>query len=555
MQLSNSATAPQAAPRPEVPPASPSALPSTPTPATLPCRDPATLEVLGEVPIYSRAEVVAAVERGRRAQAAWGRTSFAQRRHVLRTLLAEIVARQEEICRLASRDSGKTLVDAAMGEVFPVCEKIRYLIAHGEDDLKTESRPSGLMMQKTARVEYHPLGVVGVICPWNFPFHNIFCPVVPALFAGNAVVAKVSELASGSAAGYQALIADVLRRCGHSPDLVQILTGAGETGSALVTSGVEKIYFTGSPENGRRVMAAASETLTDVVLELGGKDPMIICDDADLDQAVAAAMLGVYTACGQMCVGAERLYVFSGIYDRFVEAVCQRVSALRQGPPSLEPPERGRFDVGATTMPRQLEIIERQIADAVHKGARVLVGGRRNPQWPGQFFEPTVIVDVNPSMDLVQHETFGPVMTIQRVDSEEEAIRLANATAYGLGSSVFSKDLARAERIAAGISAGMTVINDFGIAYMVQSAPFGGVCISGLGKINGREGLRACCQIKTVVSDRLPIHPAMSLYPVRSATFPLLTQAVALLYGQDLATRARALWGVGKNLVRLARQR
>ena len=526
-----------------------------PTPQTLPCRDPASLESLGEVPVYSRAQVVQTVERARRAQAAWGRTSFAERRQVLRTLLDEIVARQEDICRLASRDSGKTLVDAAMGEVFPVCEKIRHLLTHGEADLRPESRPSGLMLHKAARVEYHPLGVIGVICPWNFPFHNIFCPVVPALFAGNAVVAKVSELASSSAASYQALIADVLRRCGHSPDLVQIITGAGETGSALVTSGVEKVFFTGSPENGRRVMSAASQTLTPVVLELGGKDPMIICDDADLDQAVAAAMLGVYTACGQMCVGAERLYVFDGIYDRFISEVCDRVRALRQGPPSLEPAERGRFDVGATTMPRQIEIIERQLADAVARGARILVGGRRNPDWPGQFFEPTVLVDVRPDMEIVQRETFGPVMTIQRVHSEEEAVRLANATAYGLGSSVFSKDLRRAERIAAGISAGMTVINDFGIAYMVQSAPFGGLRISGFGQINGREGLRACCHVKTVVSDRLPLHAGVSLYPVRSATFPLLQSAVALIYGSGLKTRAEAALGVGMNLLRLARGR
>jgi acyl-CoA reductase-like NAD-dependent aldehyde dehydrogenase len=499
--------------------------------------------------------VLATVERARRAQVAWGRTTFAQRRQVLRTLLSEIVARQDDICRLASRDSGKTLVDAAMGEVFPVCEKIRYLIAHGQDDLRSESRTSGLMLHQSARVEYHPLGVIGVICPWNFPFHNIFCPVVPALFAGNAVVAKVSELASSSAASYQALIADVLRRCGHSPDLVQIITGAGETGSALVTSGVEKIFFTGSPENGRRVMSAASETLTPVVLELGGKDPMIICDDADLEQAVAAAMLGVYTACGQMCVGAERLYVFDGIYDRFIEAVCARVRTLRQGPPSLEPEERGRFDVGATTMPRQLEIIERQLADAVARGARILVGGRRNPSWPGQFFEPTVLVDVTPDMEIVQRETFGPVMTIQRVHSDEEAVRLANSTAYGLGSSVFSKDLRRAERIAAGISAGMTVINDFGIAYMVQSAPFGGLRISGFGQINGREGLRACCHAKTVVSDRLPLHAGVSLYPVRSATFPLLKSAVALIYGAGVGARARAAFDLGKNLLRLKSQR
>jgi acyl-CoA reductase-like NAD-dependent aldehyde dehydrogenase len=495
--------------------------------------------------------VVARVERGRLAQVAWGRTSFAERRRVLRALLDYILAHQPEICRLASRDSGKTLADAAMGEVFPVCEKIRYLLRHGERDLAPESRPSGLLMHKAARVEYQPLGVVGVICPWNFPFHNILCPVVPALFAGNATIAKVSEWSAWSAADFQAIFDQVLSRCGHSKDLVQIITGDGETGSALVTSGVEKIFFTGSPQNGRRVMAAAAETLTPVVLELGGKDPMIVCDDADLDQAVGAAMLGVFTACGQMCVAAERLYVFDAIYDRFVDEVTRRAAALRQGPPSHD--LGGQFDVGATTMPRQLEIIQRQIDDAVAKGARLMCGGRRNPSWPGQFFEPTVIVDVDHSMALVREETFGPVMTIARVHSEAEAIRLANDSVYGLGSSVFTKDRQRGERIAAGISAGMTVINDYGIAYMVQSAPFGGVRSSGIGRINGREGLRGCCNIKTVVSDKLPVHMSMSLYPIRPATFPLLTSAVSLIYGSGVSQRAQAAVGVARSLLGLLR--
>jgi len=519
-------------------------------PATILCHDPATLERLGEVPALARDEVIERVRRARRAQKAWGQTSFAERRRVLRALLDYILGHQEEICRLCSRDSGKTLVDAAMGEIFPVCEKLRYLITHGEADLRPERRPSGLLMHKAARVEYSPLGVVGVICPFNFPFHNILCPTVPALFAGNAVVAKVSEWTAWSAADFQAMFDKVLASCGYPADLVQIITGGGETGSALVNSGVEKIFFTGSPENGRRVMAAASETLTPVELELGGKDPMIVCDDADLEQAVGAAMLGTFTACGQMCVAAERIIVFDGIYDRFVSEVVRRARALRQGPPGQD--AGGEFDVGATTMPRQLEIIERQLADAVQKGARILTGGRRNPSYSGQFFEPTVVVDCDSSMALVREETFGPVMTILRVRSEEEAIRVANDTAYGLGSSVFTKDRIRAERIARAISAGMTVVNDYGIAYMVQSAPFGGTRVSGFGRINGREGLRACCHVKTVVTDRLPIHASMSMYPVRKATYPLLENAVTLIYGGDLRLRARGFFGVAKNLVRLA---
>ncbi len=518
---------------------------------TIECQNPATLEKLGEVPSLSEADVAERLSRARQAQLAWGQTSFAERRRVLRMLLDYIIDHQAEICRLCSTDSGKTMADAAMGEIFPVCEKIRYLIDHGEDDLRSDQRPSGLLMHKAARVEYLPLGVVGVICPWNFPFHNILCPTVPALFAGNAVIAKTSEWTSWSAADFQAIFDEVLTKAGYSPDLVQIITGGGETGRALVTCGVEKIFFTGSPENGRKVMAAASETLTPVVLELGGKDPMIICDDADLDQAVGAAMLGVFTACGQMCVAAERLYVFDGIYDRFVDEVVQRAKALRQGPPSQD--RGGDFDVGALTMPRQLEIIERQIRDAVSKGARVLVGGGRNPHLAGQFFEPTVVVDCDHTMDLVQKETFGPVMTIIRVHGEEEAIRLANDSSYGLGSSVFTKNRRRAERIAKGISAGMTVINDYGIAYMVQSAPFGGVRISGFGRINGREGLRSCCHVKTVVTDKLPLHMPMSLYPIRPATFPMLDGAVRLFYGSGVAEKAKGAVQVAKSLLSMVR--
>ncbi len=501
---------------------------------TIECRNPATLDRLGDVPALGPDEVRVRVARARRAQVAWGRTSFGERRRVLRQLLAYIVDHQADICRLAARDSGKTMNDAAMGEVLPTCEKLRYLIQHGERDLSPEPRASGLLAHKAARVEYPPLGVIGVLCSWNFPFHNIFSPVVPALFAGNAVVAKVSEWTSWSAADFQAIFDDVLTGCGHSKDLVQIITGAGETGSALVTAGVDKVFFSGSPQNGRKVMAAASTTLTPVVLELGGKDPMIVCDDADLDQAVETAMLGVFTACGQMSVAAERLYVMDAIYDRFVARVVDKVRMLRQGPPGYDVGEESRYDVGAMTMPRQLDVILRQVDDAVKKGARVLVGGKRNPVWKGQFFEPTVLVDCDHTMAITREETFGPVMTIMRVGSEEEAIRLANDSAYGLGSSVFTKDRERAERMARAISAGMTVVNDYGIASMVQSAPFGGLRLSGFGKINGREGLRACTAEKTIVTDRLPLHVAPRIYPITRGSFGTLEGAVSLIYGNPV---------------------
>ena len=513
------------------------------------CVDPATGERLGQVPVMRRADVVAAVERARAAQRAWAATSFAERRAVLSDIMKHVVSHQEEICRLAVRDSGKTMVDAAMGEIFPVCEKLRYTIAHGEDDLRPEARPSGLLPHKAARVEYLPLGVIGVIAPWNFPFHNFFCPAIPALFAGNAVVVKVSELATWSSLHYVKIFEDALRRRGHSPDLVQVVTGYGETGSALVTSGVDKVFFTGSPQNGRKVMAAAAETLTPVVLELGGKDPMIVCEDADLEQAVSTALFGVFNACGQMCVGAERLYVFEGIYDAFVENVLARARALRQGPPLAG----GEVDLGAMTMPRQLEIIQSLVDDAVAKGARVLCGGRPRTDLGGNFYPPTILVDVDHSMWITQEEQFGPVMVIVKVRSDDEAIRLANDCPYGLGSSVFTRDPARAERFARALDAGMTTVNDFGLAYMIQSLPFGGRKISGFGRINGREGLRACCNAKAIVTDRVPVRQGMALYPVRAATFELVTGAVKAIYGSGLARRARGAVGIARSLFTLAR--
>jgi acyl-CoA reductase-like NAD-dependent aldehyde dehydrogenase len=520
-------------------------------PETVECFDPATNKKLGEVPVQGRAAVEAIVERGRKAQKAWARTTWKQRRAVLRDVLQHVVANQEEICRLAALDSGKTMVDAVMGEIFPVCEKLRYTIANGERDLATQARSPGFLVHKKARVEYHPYGVIAVICPWNFPFHNLFCPVIPALFAGNAVVAKVSEWSSWSAADYVAIWQDALARNGHSRDLVQVVTGLGETGAHLVSSGVDKVFFTGSPATGKKVMENASANLTPVVLELGGKDPMIVCEDAKLSQVADAAMLGVFTACGQMCVGIERVYVYDGIYDDFVREMTDRIKALRQGPPL----SGELVDVGATTMPLQLEKIQGLVDDAVVKGARLLTGGRRNEALEGQYYRPTLLADVDHGMRIAQEECFGPVVTVIRVHDDDHLMQLINDVDYGLGSSVFTKDPERANAIASKIRAGMTVVNDYGIAYMVQALPFGGVGISGFGRINGREGLRACCYEHAVVTDRVPIGKSFGVHPVQPNTYELVESAVRVIYGGGIRQRARGAVDTARHLVSLALRR
>ena len=504
-----------------------------PSPTTIPCTDPATLQSLGEVPVMSPDEVRARVQRAKRAQKSWGATTFDERRRVLGRLIDYLLDHTDELCDIIARDAGKTRENALLGEIWPVCEKLRHTIATGERDLRPEHVSSGLLVHKVATIEYQPLGVIGVICPWNFPLQNVLGPTIPALMAGNAVVVKVSEWTSWSAPRFQKMFDAVLNDTGHSTDLVQIVTGYAETGAALCNAGVDKVVFTGSMPNGKRVATQCAKTLTPVILELGGKDPMIVCDDAELTQAVHAAMAGVFIASGQMCLAAERILVFDRVYDAFAEAVVSEVQQLKQGPPL----SGELVDVGAMTMPFQVEIVEKLVKDAVAKGARVLAGGRRAPGLRGQFFEPTVLSGVTSDMAIAREETFGPVMCLYRVRDEEEAVRLANSTEYGLGSTVFTRSRVRARRIADQLRAGSTVINDFGLAYMANDLPFGGVGGSGFGRLNGREGLRAMCNIKSVMTDRFPIHRPVKLYPVKPGDYLKNKRVIELLYRRDPLAR------------------
>lgn len=526
------------------------------------CVYTATGEKLGSVRAYTAEEVKEAYKAAKAAALEWRNSSWAERRALLQDILDFVVEHQDKIVEMSMKDSGKTALEAMLGEVMTTCEKIRWLIANGEKVLRPEPRPVPLLLAftKKAHVEYMPMGVIGIIVPWNYPVHNVFSHVVSALMAGNGALVKVSEYASYSAEWMEDVFRTLLARRGWNPDLVQIVTGYAETGQALVDSGVEKILFIGSPAVGAKVMERAAKNLTPVTLELGGKDPFIVFDDCEFDHMVDVALRGAFINCGQNCVSAERFYVQAGIYDKFLDAVVRKLQQTRQGP-SILPAERANADAtarvcdfGAMTMPLQVKIVEELVEDAKRKGARVLFGGKRGECKNGAlYFEPTVLADVTHDMKIANEECFGPVMTVIKFHSEEEVIRMANCTRYGLGGSVFTTDYRKAQRVTSALETGMVTINDFGLLATVQSLPFGGVKHSGFGCFGGYEGLRAFCYRKAVMTDRFPFlrtkAPPFLLYPVWPNSELIVKEAMRLIYGKSWAESLSALAGLLKQLL------
>jgi acyl-CoA reductase-like NAD-dependent aldehyde dehydrogenase len=408
-----------------------------------------------------------------------------------------------------------------------------------------------MMFYKRCRVEYHPVGVMGAIVPWNYPFHNVFNPLLANLFAGNALVVKVSEYATWSSFYYGRVIAAALAAAGAPTDLVQIVTGYREAGEALVTAPkVGKVVFVGSTGVGKAVMAAAATCLKPVVLELGGKDAFIVCDDANLSQVVPIALRGAFQSCGQNCAGAERFFVHAAVYASFCERVAAAAGKMRQGW-ALAP---GGVDAGAMCMPRQAAFVQGLVDDAVAKGARLLLGGKLpagdgSAAASGQFYPPTVLADVTPGMRISSEEVFGPVLCITRFESDDQAVSLANGCAFGLGSNVFSGSTSRARAIAARLEAGMSSVNDFATTYMAQSLPFGGVKESGFDRFAGVEGLRGCCVPKAVAEDAWPwlirtdIPPPLQ-YPVAPYAFDFCAGLIRMFYGLSLWERAKGVAGI-----------
>ena len=458
--------------------------------------NPATLEELGRVPKFSAAEVDSAVTKARSVQPAWAALSFHERAKYILRAKDILIDRQDEICDLIAGEVGKPRVEALAGEVIPVANLMDYFARTSAKLLRDEQFTLSVFRNKKSRIHFFPLGVVGIISPWNYPLAIPTGEVVMGLMAGNAVLLKPSEYTP--LVGLK--IGELFRAAGLPEGILQVLTGDGATGAALVAAAIDKIFFTGSVRTGKQIAETAARRLMPFVLELGGKDAMIVCADAPFERTVNGALWGAFCNCGQTCASVERLYVVEPIADKFIAAVVAKTKTLRVGIDGTQP-----TDIGSLTNANQLRIVTEQIDDAVAKGARVLTGGKRIASLPGYFLEPTILVDVSDSMRVMQEETFGPVLPIIIVRNEAEAIHEANRSNFGLLASVWTKDTARGKQIAAQVEAGTVIINDVIFTHGAAETPWFGVKESGCGVTHSKHGLREFVQMKHINWDVLPL--------------------------------------------------
>src|SRR3954465_13453047 len=409
--------------------------------ATIAVENPATGETIGHVPDLSAAEVAALANRARTAQPGWEALGFEGRAEVMREMRRWFVENRQRVVQTIVAETGKAREDAQTTELFILLDSLSFWAKRAPKYLADERvrSSSPFTLGKKMYVRYRPYGLVGVIGPWNYPLSNSFGDCIPALAAGNAVILKPSEVAPLSSLA----MVEAMRECGLPEGVYQVATGLGETGAALIDE-VDMVMFTGSTATGKKVMERAARTLPPVSLELGGKDPMIVLADADLERAANAATYYSMQNGGQTCISVERVYVEAPVYDEFVSKVTTKVKALRQGAPAGP----GSVDVGAVTFPKQLDIVAGHVDAARAAGATVLTGGHARTGTAGRFYEPTVLVDVDHSMACMTEETFGPTVPIMRVSDAEEAVKLANDSAYGLAASVWTKDAARGEALA-----------------------------------------------------------------------------------------------------------
>ncbi len=536
--------------------------------------NPATGAEIGRVPLASGKEAAAAVEQGRIAFDNWRKTSFAERKRLVMKAREVLIAEMDEIAALISRESGKPFAEALSMEIVPVLDLMQYFARRTEKLLRPRRIGIGLyaLMGRSSKIIFKPKGVVCIIPAWNYPFSIPLGEATMALMAGNTVVIKPSELTPfiGLKVG------EIFEKAGFPAGSVQIVNGDGSTGAALVEAGPDKIMFTGSVATGKKIAAAAAKELTSTVLELGGKDPMIVFEDANLELAAQAAVWGAFCNSGQSCSSVERLYVHESVADTLTKLIVEKTRALKQGTG-----DREDVSIGAMSSERQVTIVEDHVADLIASGAKIEIGGRRNADALVRnerrfdadqasnnsqvgaasadegvraplFYEPTVITNVNNEMRAMQEETFGPTLPIATFSTEEEAIRLANDSEFGLTASVWTRDRSRGRRVAEQIEAGSVCINEVLYTHGIGQTPWGGFKNSGRGRTHGREGLLELVDPQHIHTNRIALLPdawwmpysanAIATFRKMSRTFAsgsLLKTAMVL---PQLIKRVRELW-------------
>jgi succinate-semialdehyde dehydrogenase/glutarate-semialdehyde dehydrogenase len=500
--------------------------PSAPAADCIISHNPATGEALAEIPIASEAEVRAALAAARAAQPAWAARPIAERIRVLRAFRRVMLQRADWLTDLIAREQGRPPVEALSQELLPIADLITYYGKRAKRFLADENLPMHLLKYKRSFVQFTPYGVIAVISPWNYPFVLPTSEVVLALLAGNAVVLKPSEFTPliGNA------IAELFQQAGLPEGLLQVVQGDGRTGSALVAVAPDKISFTGGGATARRILGAAAQNLTPVTLELGGKDPVIVLNDANLDRAANAVVWGGFCNAGQVCASVERVYVDRRIADTFTQKVVTLAKQVRVGQSTGKD---APVEMGPMISARQLQIVERHVDDAIASGAKVLLGGKRHAAGD-LFYEPTVLVDVRDDMPVMREETFGPVIGIATFDGEDDAIRRANDSTFGLSAYVFSESRTHAERVARQLEAGTVLINDVVMSYGAPETPWGGVKQSGIGRIHwGPQGIREYTQPRHIMAERFrPLRNEMWWFPYKPGTYARMLRLMRLMWGR-----------------------
>ena len=508
--------------------------------------NPATQETIGTLPSLTAAQIADAVAKAAAAQVRWAATPVRDRLRVLSRFADLLCNQKEAVAAVISREAGKPEAEALSTEILVVLDTVKYLRNNLPGFLRPEAVPHGnpAMKLKRGTLLREPYGVVGIISPWNYPFSVPSVQTLTALATGNAVALKPSEFTPYSSLELQRL----LREAGLDRELLQVITGEGGAGAALLAANVQKVVFTGSVATGKRVAQAAAARLLPVVLELGGKDPMIVLQDADVDVASSAAVWGAFMNAGQTCLSVERCYVHESIYQKFLEKCVEKTNKLRVGssqaqPGAAVPHEHGTpnadIDVGPMIHERQLSIVQSHVQDAVARGARLLAGGKPLPSLGPNFFAPTLLADVDHSMAIMREETFGPTLPVRSFKTEDEAVALANDSEYGLAASIFTSDRKRGEALARRIVAGTVMVNDVLACFGISEAPHGGVKASGIGRTHGRFGLEEMVWPKYVDSDRLPRMKKLWWYGYGPAFSQQMSGFVELLFANGFINRLR----------------